>query len=531
MPMGSNTPTDEDSRQSARLSSVGSETSYNHWAPVEAQRAVASPPNPPVKDAIEESLYNGGATHGSDPTGLGLSGFAASTSVNRPKPPPMLNLYVPGPELDIGSSLDTPSPRQPLSGGGQSNKSGSSGNGGWWDVISPTTGSPGPQKPWERPKSSPGRSPLSDLGGGDELRASAASSLAPPLPAPAHTEEVTPTNTQPNNSHPPDSPMTPQMEARVAQLMLPDVDATPKAPADMPRAHRPELSSAAKEALARLEGVQLHDESLAKLEGTHKPMPSTGSIALPEARIGGKSAEPKTKQASPPKPSKESPPAPKPRAPTPEDDLYARLDFVPMDYNPMHSKPAPRQAGPVWPNKMSETDRVARANTKRSPPSAKPNGGTPVWPRRKPSDGHALALQSVEESGDAGGPASAPLRGSDPPWHGEEQGALRRSATQGKRPPPVPATISRPHFPNASSTPRRSQEAQRDSGDGAKSKFGAFLNRSMTRREKENTTSTSTAPPHQQSRHGKPAVANKPGQWNRDMVTGIMGPPAERRQV
>jgi hypothetical protein len=333
--------------------------------------------------------------------------------------------------------------------------------------------------------------------------------------------------------------MTPQMEARVAYLMNPeaDVDATPKPPAEMPRPQRPELSAAAKEALARLEGVQLHDESLAKLEGTHKPMPSVGSIALPEAKVGGTSTEPlapaKPLSRSKSSKEKEAPPAPKPRPPTPEDDLYARLDFVPMDYNPMHSKPAPRQAGPVWPNKMSDTDRLVRSNTKRSPPTAKPNGRAPVWPRRKPSDAHALALQSVEESGDSG-PSSAPLKGSDPAWHGEEHGSLARSATQAKRPPPVPTTISRPGFPNAQSAPRRSQEAQRDSGDGAKSKFGAFLNRSMTRREKENTASSSAAAAslaHQQSRRGKPPVANKPGQWNRDMVAGIMGPPAERRQV
>ncbi|BEJ14602.1 hypothetical protein CspHIS471_0403690 [Cutaneotrichosporon sp. HIS471] len=536
MPMGSGSVTDEGSRQSARLSSVGSETSYNHWAPIEAQRSVASPPMSPSQDVTEESLHKGayeGVTNGTDMKGLGLSGFAASSSATRANAPPMLNLYVPGPELDIGSALDTPSPRQPMSGGGMSSKSGSSGNGGWWDVISPTSGSPGAPKVWERPKSPPGRSSLSPTSPGHDLSVSAASSLAPPPQAAA--EEMTSTSTPPKPPLPGDSPMTPQMEARIAMLMNPevDVDATPKAPAEMPRMQRPELSTAAMEALARLEGVQLHDESLAKLEGAHKTMPSVGSIAIPESKVGGQSderAEPKANASSLSKSFKESPPpAPKPRPPTPEDDLYARLDFVPMDYNPMHSKPVSRQAGPVWPNKMTEADRLARSNTKRSPANAKPNGGTPVWPRRKPSDSHAQALQTVGESGDSSGPASAPIRGSDAPWHSEEPGSLARSATQGKRPSPSPGS-SRSALPSASGTTRRSQEAQRDSGDGAKSKFGAFLNRSMTRREKENTVSSTTLS-HQQSRRGKPPVANKPGQWNRDMVAGIMGPPAERRQV
>lgn len=539
VPMGSGSPTtDEGSRQSARLSSVGSETSYNHWAPVEAQRAVASPPTSPSQDPAEESLHDEADGNGYDMKGLGLSGFAASSSIGRSNAPPILSLYVPGPELDLGSSPDTLSPRRPASGGGLSNKSGSSGNGGWWDVISPTSASPGVHRSWDRPKSSSDRSPLSPTGSGPDLRASAGSALAAPAqPARAHgpVEEMTSADATPKRPVSGDLSMTPQMEARIAMLMgrEVDIDATPKPKVDVPRLQATQLSAAAMEALARLEGVQLHDESLAKLEGTHNSMPSAGSIALPEAKVGAKSSERSEHKASPSSPIalfKDTPPpsAAKPRPPTPEDDLYARLDFVPMDYNPMHSKPTQRQAGPVWPNKMPDSDRLARSNTKRSPPTSKPNGSAPVWPRRKPSDTQALALQTVGESGDMSGPATASARGSDSPFHGEEHSSLTRRATQGKQ-PSTASTTSRTAHPSMSSTASRSSETQRDSGDGAKSKFGAFLNKSMTRREKENTSSSALS--HQQSRRGKAPVANKPGQWNREMVAGIMGPPAERRQV
>lgn len=570
----SSTYSDEDSRrQSTRLSSVGSETSYNYWAPPEIQKSEPSRPQSLSKDeAAEESLRNyefeqrmspRSGDHDRDVQGLGLSGFSASSSVNRSKVPPLLSLVVPGPELsiDIGSSLDTPSPRHPNSGDGMS--TGSSGKGGWWDVISPTEQSPGGQMPWDRRQSSPGRSPLSPTGSGQELfkgrqsSQSISSALAPP-PAPVVIDEATPTSTPPMAA---DAPMTPQMEARIAQLMNPgmDIEATPRGPSmtEMPRPQVP--SATAQEAYARLEGVRLHDESLAKLEGTHKPMPSVDSIALPQPNVPSKqspqASRPSPQASKPSPPPKAAPPAPAPRSSTPEDDLYARLDFVPMDYNPMH-KPAARPTGPIWPNKASDTDRLARSNTQRSPPNPKPNGGAPVWPRRKPSDAHAAMqkdglppLSTVNEFG-GGGPNSAPLRGSDAAWHDtseDSRGSLTRSATQGKRPPPVPTTMSRPGFPTPGTGPRKSHEGRRDSGgESAKSKFGAFIGRSMTRRDKENTagvgapasTSASSsaaaaaaALAHQQSQRRQPGVANNPGRWNRDMVAGIMGPPAERRQV
>lgn len=625
----------EDSRQSAsaRVSSVGSETSYNYWAPPEVQMSAPSRPLSLARDESQQqenlsddrlAEWENEQRAGSYPpvvdrsyeeddqlTGLGLTGFAASSAANRNKAPPMLSLVVPGPELDIGSSLDTPSPRQPTSGALSTGSSNGKG-GGWWDLISPTEQSPSGQVPWsERPQSSPGRSSLSPSGSGrDALRdrtssQSIQSVLGAPPPPPALIEESSPNTTPPQPPYPADSPMTPQMEARVAQLMNPamELDATPtQAPLeDMPRPRLPVLPLAAQEALAKLEGVRLHDESLAKLEGTHKPLPSIESIPLPQPHLPSKpsppskdTTPPRAKETTPPRAKESTPPrakeepVPPVRPATPEDDLYARLDFVPMDYNPMHKAPAPSRTGPIWPNKASDSDRLARSDTRRRSPTnhmtQKSNGGAPVWPRRKPSDAQRAVppkdgpppLSTVNESGSgsrSAGPNSAPLRGSDPAWNdtseasGEGYSSLTRSATQGKRPPPVPTTMNRPGFPTPGAAPRRSTEAQRDSGgdSSVKSKFNTFINRSMTRREKENTTghghghghshshSHSHTPGHgttpsassgssaaaaaalahhqSQRRPKQMPVANNPGKWNRDMVAGIMGPPAERRQV
>lgn len=569
MPMSS-TYSDEDSRQSTRLSSAGSETSYNYWVPPEAQTSAPSHPQSLAQD--EERFCEEPSDRMSDIppvpemprdlNGLGLTGFSASSAANRNKAPPLLSLVVPGPELsiDIGQSLNTPSPGKPPSGGAQS--TGSSGKGGWWDLISPIEHSPSGQMPWDRRRSSQARSPLSPTGsGGQDLfqgrestlsSQSIQSTLEPPPPLGAH-DEAPATDTSPKSSQQAE-PMTPQMEARIAQLMNPsmDVDSTPKAPptSEMPRPQVPPMSAAAQEALARLEGVHLHDEALAKLEGTHnKPLPLVESTALPQPSVPSKAAQQQAQQQPPkPPPVKETPPPAPPRRPTtPEDDLYARLDFIPMDYNPMH-KPAARPAGPIWPNKASDSG-VARSNTQRSPPTQKSNGGAPVWPRRKPSDTQVLPpLSTVNEFASSEAPQSAPLQGSDSAWHGasdDGHGTLQRSATQSKRPPPVPTSMNRPGFPTPGSGPRKSHDGQRDSGgETTKSKFGAFIGRNMARREKENTSerpaaappssSSSAALSHQQSqrrRQQQIPVANNPGRWNRDMVAGIMGPPAERRQV
>lgn len=156
-----------------------------------------------------ESANNTGGSESSKPThdfsALGLG------SLTRSNAPPMLSLFVPGPEIDLGLSMNTPSPSR-MRFSSNSNEPRSAGStGGWWDVISAgDEASPAHRRaPWANASNARSSGESQDVDLTSPLATVPPTNASPQVDATPKLNDGTPTGTPPKPQF--DSPATPQL--------------------------------------------------------------------------------------------------------------------------------------------------------------------------------------------------------------------------------------------------------------------------------------------------------------------------------
>jgi hypothetical protein len=191
-----------------------------------------------------------------------------------------------------------------------------------------------------------------------------------------------------------------------------------------------------------------------------------------------------------------------------------------------------------------------------SPPLA------PTPPRRpsaqsSPGRGYsALGIGSgMNRNGGGGTPSSRTSPGPRTSLSRSAQASSERIETR-PPPPPVPSFISRPSFPSPGTSPMTApallpspQPSSPPVSGKSKFGFGRSMSLAISKKkdkerekgkemgkegdmDKENEKSRWRGEKEKEKDREvgrKDGVTNNPGKWNRDMVAGIMGPPAERR--
>lgn len=553
------------------------------------------------------------------PTSLGLS--ASTTSIVRNKPPPTLNLVVPGPDLGFSFDVDellpsikSPvSPPQPTSTSATGSASVATpqtaeSSGGWWDVVSPlTTNSPHVPKPWEGGNnangSSPSRSSAYSLPPGAEP--AAAQMLFTPEAKPEdgriQTSPVAPIDLSLDTVTPRITPKTTPVSRNAPQFdkempPVPDFPAEERPVTPPPHTYRgqpdefgvsldsPEQSSESHYTAHRSSNEHIpsatatwharptaplanpppRSNTYGSLTGSRPPpvptmidrpnFPAPGSAPISPVKTYTPISPVKT-YALPASPSKL---AQREMGFSPRESTFSHREstfshreaaFVRSDlaYSPRESTFTQRDSAFVPPPSRESTfaQREAAAFV-RSDMAYSPRESTftqrdsafvPPPSRESTFAQHDAAPFSPSSPRDSGHSGRSPREQSF--LHREQPGFSPRESTFSRELPPVvpprdgaaPLMTPREALPVIHTHIAHPPGGQQPTS-AVKSKMNTF-GRSMGhlvmargRAEKDASQNTANA-----MRKPEPpgAVTNNPGRWNRDMVIGIMGPPAERR--
>ncbi|TXT13035.1 hypothetical protein VHUM_01436 [Vanrija humicola] len=510
------------------------------------------------------------------PTSLGLS--ASTSSIVRNKPPPTLNLVVPGPDLGFSFDVDEPQPTSATGSGSVATPQTAESSGGWWDVVSPMAANHSPQvpKPWE--------------GGanGSSPRRSSAYSL-PPGAEPAAAQVLFTSNAKPDDGTLQTSPgpaidlsldtVTPRITAKAitpkttpvarhAPQFDKDVPPVPDPPAD----ERPVTPPHPYRGQPDEFGVSL--DSPEQSSESHYTVQRSSNEYIPSATATWHAKPTAPLTYAPPRShtygslsGSRPPPVPtminRPNFPAPGSAPISPVTSYPMPTSP--TKPAPRDVA-YSPREATFTHRESTFNHRetafvRSDLAYSPRESTftqqrdsafvpppsreSTFTQRDAAFVPPPSRESTFTQRDAPSPRSSGGYSSRSPreqsfLHREPGFSPRDSQFSRELPPVVPPRDAAPLM-----TPREAplvihthvahpsaNHSSQPSASAVKSKMNTF-GRSMghlvmarSRGDKD-----SSQPPANAMRKPEPpgAVTNNPGRWNRDMVIGIMGPPAERR--